>query len=173
MSERRSFVDRRASIRSELRQIDEIVLLVDGEVDLVKRGHLARLAVIRLSGFIEFSVRHILNAYLEENASHRVLRFGARNVGKLPNLNPSKLEQIVDSFDSDWKDELSVFLAEDERRQTLANLIGARHTLAHGGSTAVSTAKVHQYHEIAEATVDFLLRRFLPISAPRDAGHQA
>jgi len=159
---RRSFVDRRAAIAAELREIDELVLLADSQQDIDIRANLARLAVIRLSGFIETSVRHMLNGYLDEHTAYRVLRFAQSSVGKLPNLNPTKLENVVATFDAAWSGELHDFLAEDERRQTLANLIGARHTLAHGGSTAVSTAKMHEYHDIADKTVKFLMERFLP-----------
>lgn len=158
-----AFVDRRASIKAELREIDGLILLTDAETDIEVRGHLARLAVIRLSGFVETSVRHMVNGYLDQHSSHRVLQFAQQQVGKLPNLNPTKLEQLVGAFDATWKQELTDFLAIDERRQTLGNLIGARHQLAHGGSTAISTAKVHTYHKVADESVAFLMDRFLPL----------
>jgi hypothetical protein len=164
------YVDRRATILAELREIDELVLLAGEQQDVDIRGHLARLAVIRLSGFVEFSLRNMLNGYLDENSSHRVLAFAQSQVGRLPNLNPARLEEIVGAFDSSWKQELTDFLAVDERRQALANLIGVRHTLAHGGSTAVSTSRLGVYHEIADATVRFLMDRFLPIPSAVDGG---
>lgn len=158
-----AYVDRRSAIRAELREIDELVLLADAAEELAVRGHLARLAVIRMSGFIESAVQHMASGYLEENSSHRVLTFAQAQVGKPMNLNPSKLEHLVGSFDTNWRDELTAFLAEDERRQSLGNLIGARHKLAHGGSKAISTANMHTYHKLADEVVKFLLDRFLPL----------
>jgi hypothetical protein len=160
------YVDRRSSIKGELQEIQDLVDLADGSDDLVVRGHLSRLAVIRMSGFIESSLRLMVNGYLAENSSYRVLRFAQGQVGRMPNLNPEKLEQVVASFDDSWRSELTEFLSRDERRQGLANLIGARHTLAHGGSTAVSTARMHDYMKIARETVDFLETRFLPLPGP-------
>ncbi|WP_028707695.1 HEPN domain-containing protein [Propionicicella superfundia] len=158
-----AYVDRRSAIKAELREIDELVLLADAAEELAVRGHLARLAVIRMSGFIESAVQHMANAYLEEHSSHRVLAFAQTQVGKQTNLNPTNLERLVGNFDAQWRAELTDFLAQDERRQSLGNLIGARHKLAHGGSQAISTANMHTYHRLTEEVVKFLLGRFLPL----------
>lgn len=66
-------------------------------------------------------------------------------------------------FDESWRSELTTFLAVDERRQSLGNLIGARHALAHGGQSTVSAALLRNYYEVAKSTVDFLSERFIPI----------
>ncbi len=159
-----AYVNRRAAIDAELREIDELVLLADAAEELAVRGHLARLAVIRMSGFIESAVQHMANGYLAEHSSFRVLTFAQAQVGKQSNLNPSKLEQLVGNFDVQWRDDLADFLAKDERRQSLGNLIGARHKLAHGGSKAISTGNMHTYHKLTDEIVKFLLDRFLPLA---------
>jgi hypothetical protein len=165
MSPRRSrYVDRRSEISARLREIDEVMLHAEEQEDLVLRGYLTRLAVIQLSGFIEKSLEHMVNGFLEENSSHRVLRFGQRQAARFSNLNPTKLEQIVGSFDDEWRQRLGDFLSQDERRQTLGNLIGARHSLAHGGASAVSGTLLRQYHEIAEETVGLLSDMFVPLA---------
>ncbi|MBB3750384.1 hypothetical protein FHT44_002845 [Mycolicibacterium sp. BK634] len=146
-----------------MREIDEIVLYADQEEDLIVRGYLNHLAVIRLSGFIEKSVEHMVNGYLEENSSHRVLRYGQRQAARINNMNPAKLEQLLGSFDPSWEADLHAFLELDENRQTLGNLIGARHTLAHGGSTSVSSALLRTYHKIADEVIELLVERFLPL----------
>ncbi len=159
----RRYVDRRAAVFAHMREIDEIILYADSQEDLIVRDYLNRLAVIRLSGFIEKSVEHMVNGYLEEHSSYRVLRYGQRQAARLANLNPTRLEQLVGSFDPQWEADMHAFLEDDEHRQTLGNLIGARHSLAHGGSSAVSSALLRQYHEIAEQDINFLLDRFLPL----------
>ncbi len=160
------YVDRRAAIKAQLREIDNIVLLADAQDDLVVRDYLSRLAVIRLSGFIETSVEHMLNGFLEESTSHRVLKFGKRQVSRLPNMNPTKLEQLVGAFDANWESEFNQFLAQDERRQLLGNLINSRHALAHGGTSTVSSALLRQYHQVADETIEFLCGLFVPLPTP-------
>nr|WP_179613998.1 HEPN domain-containing protein [Nocardioides marinisabuli] len=140
------------------------MLRAEEQDDLVLRGYLTRLTVIQLSGFIEKSFEHMVNGYLEENSSHRVLKFGQRQAARFSNLNPAKLEQLVGSFDDEWRERLTAFLSTDERRQTLTNLIGARHSLAHGGSSTVSGSLLRQYHEIAEQTVGLLADMFVPLA---------
>jgi hypothetical protein len=159
---RSRYIDRRAGVSRQISEIEEIVSLAESQDDLVVREYLSRLAVIRLSGFVEKSVEFMLNGYLEENTSHRVLKFSQKQVSRLPNLNPSKLEQVVGGFDESWQASLTEFLSHEERRQTLGNLISARHSLAHGGSSTVSTGLLRQYHQIATETINLLLDLFLP-----------
>ncbi|SDH52020.1 HEPN domain-containing protein [Agrococcus jejuensis] len=164
MAKPERYVDRRAEVRKHLREIEDLVLVADEQNDLVVRGHLQRLAVIRLSGFVEKTVEHVLNGYLEEHSSHRVLRFGKRQVSRLPNMNPSKLETWIGAFDDDWRLEFIDYLKVDERRQTLGNLVGARHKLAHGGAYGgLNGATLSGYHEVAEGVAEFLMERFLPL----------
>jgi D-serine dehydratase len=156
------YVDRRAFIKSQLAEIDAIIDEAAVQQDLIVRGHLERLAVIRLSGFVEKAVEHMIVGFFEENTAFRVLRIGKTRFARVSNLNPTKLENLVGDFDETWRAELSSFLEVDERRQSLGNLIGARHALAHGGQSAVSAALLRNYHEVAKSTVDFLADRFIP-----------
>ncbi|WP_411700464.1 HEPN domain-containing protein [Conyzicola sp.] len=157
------FVDRRSSIKQQLAEIDTIILLAGETDDLVARVYLELFAVVRLSGFIESSVGHMVHGYLEENAAHRVQNFGKRQTKRLPSMTPENLEQLVSSFDSDWAASLTEYLAKDENRQTLSNLIGARHALAHGSTTNVSGSLLRQYHRVAESVVQLLEDMFIPL----------
>ncbi|MDJ0376727.1 HEPN domain-containing protein [Cryobacterium sp. PH31-L1] len=157
------FVDRRSTIRKQLAEIDSIILLAGETDELVARGYLEQFAVVRLSGFIESSVGHMVHGYLEENAAYRVRSFGKRQTERLPSMSPENLEQLVSSFDSDWAATLTEYLARDENRQTLSNLIGARHALAHGSATNVSGSLLRQYHRVAESIVQLLEDMFLPL----------
>ena len=157
------YVNRRVEIQRQLQEIDELVLLADEQDEPLLRNALARLAVVRLSGFIEKALEHMITGYLEENSSGRVLSFGRSQAARISNLNPDKLETLVGRFDDDWRDALHDFLSEDERRQALGNLIGARHLLAHGGHQTVSMLLLEQYHSVAEATVKLLMDFFLPL----------
>lgn len=158
------WVDRRAAIKNELQDIDEIVLWANSAQDFEVRHHLGRLAVIRLSGYIETCVEHMVNGYLEENSSHRILNFGQSQASRLQNLNPSKLETLVGNFDPAWRQELTKFLSEEERRQDLGNLIDARHKIAHGkSSSVVGPTLLDRYHRLAEELVSLLSAMFLPV----------
>lgn len=156
------YVDRRSAIHRELREIDGIILWARAATDLEVRDYLKRLAVIRLSGYIETSVEHMINGYLEENSGHRILNFGRSQASRITNLNPAKLEALIGNFDNEWRVQLSKFLSTDERRQTLGNLIDARHKLAHGKTASVYESTLDRYHELAEQLVSMLSNMFLP-----------
>jgi hypothetical protein len=161
-SRRQRVLDRRKEIQLQIREIDGIVLLVGEESDLSVKGYLASFAVVRLSGLLEFAMEQMMLGFLEENSTHRVLNFSSASAQRVSNLNPTKLENLVGSFDIKWKEEFHAFLEVDERRQTLGNLIGARHALAHGKSSSVSTSLLRNYHTVAEETIAHLRAYFLP-----------
>lgn len=125
-----------------------------------------QLAVIKLSGYVEYCVNRMITGYLEEHSSHRVLAFSRRQAERLTNLNPAKLEQLIASFDADWHHTLQTFLDQDENRQSLGNLIGARHKLAHGGDTRATAGILAEYRRVAYETVTLLFELFLPKKNP-------
>jgi hypothetical protein len=156
------YVDRRQTLKKQLQDIDLVMLQAEVATDLDVKSYLQRFAIVRLSGYLETSVELMVNGYLEENSAHRILRYGQANAKKIMNLNPDKLENLLGSFDSGWRESLHNFLAIDERRQTLGNLIKARHDLAHGKSTGADAQTLERYHTLAEATVRHLADLLLP-----------
>lgn len=159
------YVDHRAEVTKRLAEIDEVVQRANEQSDLVDQAYLMQLAVIKLSGYVEYCVGRMISGYLEEHSSHRVLAFSKRQAERITNLNPAKLEQLVAGFDSDWHDQLQDFLNRDENRQSLGNLIGARHKLAHGGETRATASILTEYRRVAHETVTLLFDLFLPVPA--------
>jgi len=105
----------------------------------------------------------MINCFLDENTSFRVLNFSKVQARRLKSMNASNLEDLVGSFDKGWRETLSRYLEEDENRNSLNNLIGARHALAHGGGSRISSSLVREYRDVAKGTVDILQEMFIPI----------
>lgn len=157
------YIDHRAEVQRSLAEIDEIVDQALKQDDLLVQSFLIRFATIRLSGHFEQALGIMIRGFLMENTTHRVLRFSSKQASRLSNLNPRKLGEIVMSFDEQWARELDSFLSNDERRQSLGNLIQSRHDLAHGKNSVVSASKLEQYRSVAIETIDLLFEWFLPI----------
>ncbi|GAA1738724.1 HEPN domain-containing protein [Microbacterium paludicola] len=159
------YVDHRSEVLKRLAEIDEVVRRANDQSDLIDQAYLMQLAVIKLSGHVEYCVGRMIAGYLEEHSSHRVLAFSKRQAERITNLNPAKLEQLVGGFDPDWQRALTDFLNTDENRQSLGNLIGARHKLAHGGATRATAPILAEYRKVANATVNLLFDLFLPVNS--------
>jgi hypothetical protein len=155
--------DTRSDLRKEFAQVDEIISLASNADEIAVTAYLQSLAVIRLSGAMESSMTQMVNCFLDEHTNHRVLSFSKHQARKLKSMNASNLEELVGSFDKNWRTELSAFLEKDENRNSLNNLIGARHALAHGGGARISSSLVREYREVAKETVSILQEMFVPI----------
>jgi len=160
---RRRSHDTRSELHKEFAQVDEIISLALSADDIAIAAYLQSLAVIRLSGAMESSTAQMINCFLDENTSFRVLNFSKVQARRLKSMNASNLEDLVGSFDKGWRETLSRYLEEDENRNSLNNLIGARHALAHGGGSRISSSLVREYRDVAKGTVDILQEMFIPI----------
>jgi RiboL-PSP-HEPN len=168
---RTRYVDRRAEIGRRKRDVDALILLAAEAEDPEVQQAVVRLAIVRLSGFIEVSVRHMIHGYCEEHTTHRVLKFAIAQVAKLPNLASDALIKTVGQFDVDWADTVREYLDGEERKQDLNNLIGARHLVAHGEDGTLTLKTLWRYQALVEGLIAMLQDMFLPLptKAPKVA----
>lgn len=156
------YVDRRAEIARRRRDIDDLVLLAQECQDPETQRALVSLTIVRLSGFVESSVRLMIQGYAEEHSSHRILKFVIGQSQRLPSATAENLIKTVGQLDPDWTSELKDFLAQEERKQDLNNLIGARHLVAHGEDQSLTIKTLWRYQALVDALVSMMQKQFLP-----------
>lgn len=78
------YVDQRAEVQKRPDEIDDGVERANNQSDLIDQAYFMQLAVIKLSGHIEYCVGRMIAGYLEEHTSHRVLAFSNDRLNESP-----------------------------------------------------------------------------------------
>ena len=131
-----------------------------------KQEAVARLSeylCIRVSGFVETSVRGILLDYVATHSSGQVLDYVDEELARWYNFKESRICELVGCFSERWGAELHTRLV-DPMKSSLDAIVEIRNNLAHGQQFGVSlaTAKDH-YGNILKA-----LREIALVCSPQD-----
>ncbi|GAA2170524.1 MULTISPECIES: MAE_28990/MAE_18760 family HEPN-like nuclease [Glycomyces] len=118
--------------------------------------------VIRISGYLEQSVRIILVEYCDKYSHKMANSFVNSHLSRMPNLNASALINLIQKFDVSISSDLERMISEDERRGRLNALVSIRNNLAHGLSSSVSPRQAAEYRILVEEIIDWLLVKFHP-----------
>lgn len=144
-----------------------LVLLVEDEARELSpesRGWLARLLVIRASGYLEQVVSECFRGHVNERSGGLVRSFAASWLERSRNPSPSNMLDMVGRFDKGLQDELDGLLsAEDDRlKRELSFLVATRNSIAHGINEGVGPAKALALKDVSVEVADWFILRFNP-----------
>jgi hypothetical protein len=123
------------------------------------QADVARYLCVRVCGFVDVAVNHLLSAYIDKHAPPKLARFASLSFGRHQNLKANRLMELVGVFDEQWQQELEAFLTV-QRRDALDSLVDNRNNIAHGRSTGITHVRVKQYYEPVLELIDFLEIRY-------------
>lgn len=115
-------------------------------------ARLAEYLVVRLSGFIEVSIRAILSDYVAHSAKKQeVAAFVESRLGKDYNLNEERIRQIVGSFSPEWAQKTRESLS-GPLKESIDSVVSVRNALVHGDQVSVSLkTAIDDYHYVLVA----------------------
>jgi hypothetical protein len=125
--------------------------------DSEMQSHWARYLCIRVSGFLEVSVRAIYGQYARDRSAPAVANYIERQLSKFQNPNMEKILDVARSFKSEWASDLKE--VDDEIKDAVASIVITRHKIAHGGDVGITYIKIKQYYKSAVALVELLERQ--------------
>ncbi len=128
-------------LRQRLEATMSRVVLVQHDPEL--QSDFAKYLCVLVSGYVETAVTELLLEHSRRNAAPTVQRYVEARTRRLTNLNSERLQQLLGSFDQDWREDLSLLLV-DEKKDALDSVVNLRNKIAHGDSVGVT------YHRIAE-----------------------
>lgn len=143
------------SVESRRAQLDAIFKrAASAGADAELQAHLARYLCVLVSGFVEQSVRDILASHAQRNHPARAARYVDRTVSR-QNVNTSVLLQLVEHFDTEWRDKLHAFV-EGERKAALDSVVTNRHAIAHGRPSSISYVQINTYYSQVKEILRYL-----------------
>ena len=117
----------------------------------------AKYLCVLVSGFLEYSVRELVQEHARQQSSPSVQRFVEASTRRFTNANSEKLRQLLGKFDPDWGVSIEVFLV-DERKEAVDSVVALKNNIAHGRSVGITYIRIKEYYEIIKRVVDEIKR---------------
>jgi hypothetical protein len=108
-----------------------------------------------VSGFIEESLRVLLEKYCENKAPANIQKFVGKKIDNITNCNTGKIKGILDDFSSDWGNEFTNKI-NDQIKTAIDNVVQNRHKIAHGKSIPMSYHNILNYYNNVKKAVEIL-----------------
>ncbi len=113
----------------------------------------AKYLCILVSGYVETAVTELLLEHSRRNAAPTVQRYVEAHTRRLTNLNSERLQQLLGSFDPDWRQSLSQLLV-DEKKDALDSVVSLRNKIAHGESVGLTYQRIIGYFKHIKPVVE-------------------
>lgn len=105
----------------------------------------ARYLCVLTSGFIENSVRNILNDFANNKAAPPIANYVKKKINRVTNLQNNNIISLLDSFNTKWTDKYRENV-NDEGVAALDGVVATRHQIAHGKNTGITYASISDYY---------------------------
>lgn len=146
-------------ILSHSQRIDTLFGNVATIPDPAAQAEWSKYLCILVSGFIEESLRILLEEYTTKHAAPVILNFVSREVKEITNCKASKIGSILQRFNPTWE---SDFLDQIQNKSRIANeikdsldsVVANRHQIAHGRNVGLRYATVSTYYQNVKKAVE-------------------
>jgi hypothetical protein len=143
------------SILAHRQRIDNLFKKVALFEELEIKSEWSKYLCILVSGFIEESLRVLLEKYCENKASENIQKFVGKKIDNITNCNTNKMRTILDEFSSDWSNEFTNRI-NDQIKTAIDTVVGNRHKIAHGRSITMSYHNISTYYNNVKKAVEIL-----------------
>jgi|SRR6185369_1901057 len=146
-------------ILSHRQRIDTLFAQVASIPDPATQAEWSKYLCILVSGFIEESLRVLLEEYTSTRATPVIRAFVSKEVRGITNCKTSKISAILQRFDPRWEtDFLDQIEARsritDEIKNSLDSVVNNRHLIAHGKNVGLGYAAVSNYYRNVKRAIE-------------------
>ena len=126
------------------------------EIDTEIKAHFAQYLCIQTSGFIETSVKTILQEYVRSKTKDQPT-LNLVNARMKRTLNPARstLLPFIGEFSKDWSESIKVGL-RNELGTSLDSVVSIRNQIAHGEDVTLALHDMQEYFEHAQEVVQLV-----------------
>jgi hypothetical protein len=126
--------------------------------DLEMRSHWSKYLCIRVSGFLEVSIRSIYTEYCKNKSAPFVANYIEKKLASFQNPTMQKILDLAGSFNPQWADELKAFSESGigEIKDSIVSIVATRNQIAHGENVNITFTKISNYYKNSVLLVEFL-----------------
>lgn len=131
--------------------------------DAIER-YLSRMLVIRSCGHLEFTLEQGILDSIRPNVAPHIENHIKTGLFKGRNPNPKRIEELLGSFHTSWREEISDLLSSGDEllKRELAFLVDKRNKIAHGQSEGIGRRKSLDLCDYALQVSDKILEIVCP-----------
>ena len=119
---------------------------------------LRKFGTVLICGFVERSVEVVILERLRSRAHPRILKFVKSHFQRGTNFNCNAIENLLDRFESNWKQAFATFVGEHEKEaEGLRSTYSVRNSVAHGGNANVSARALRDWCTDSKTIVDGMI----------------
>lgn len=134
--------------------IDRVGPATNGDLEL--QAHWARYICVLASGLLENAVAELYSDYVRRRASPSVAAFANATLTAVQTPKTQKLLDIAGRFESRWREELTLYVDSDGRRDAIDSIIANRHLIAHGKNAGITLARLKEYLAKAIEVLEYI-----------------
>jgi uncharacterized radical SAM superfamily protein len=143
------------SILAHRQRIDNLFKKVALFEELEIKSEWSKYLCILVSGFIEESLRVLLEKYCENRASANIQKFVGKKIDDITNCKTEKIKRILLEFSSDWENEFTNKI-NDQIKTAIDNVVENRHKIAHGKSIGMSYSNISKDYKNVKKAIEIL-----------------
>jgi len=113
------------------------------------------------SGWIEESLRTLLNDYARFNASPKIQHYVSKEIDNITNCKTDKIIQILSKFDAEWGKQFEEKIdnrspIHREIKDSIDTVVANRHRIAHGRSVGMTYTRISGFYNYCKTAIEVL-----------------
>ena len=137
-------------------QLDDLFKQISSlPVDSEIQSHWAKYLCVRVSGFLEISVRALYSDYAKRKAAPFVANYVEKQLSSFQNPNMEKILNITRAFNPEWADELAQEV-EGEIKDSIDSIVATRNGIVHGRNVGITYNKIASYYKNAVKLMEYI-----------------
>lgn len=144
------------TIDSHKKKIEDLFLkvsLIASDVEM--QSHWARYLCVLACGFVEVSMKTILEEYVKRRSSFQVANYTQVQLRRFYNPTTNKILDTMGCFDLSWKKLLEEGIT-DNMRDAVDSIVNNKNLIAHGQTTGITYLRIKNYFCEACKVIDLL-----------------
>jgi RiboL-PSP-HEPN len=148
-------------ILSHRQRIDTLFSKVASISNPADQSEWSKYLCVLVSGFIEESLRVLLEEYTRTHSAPNIQNFVEKQIGNITNCKTSRILEVLSKFSQDWANDFSNQIQAtssiaDEIKNSIDSVIANRHDIAHGRNVGITYTRIFNYYNNIKKAVDIL-----------------
>ena len=122
--------------------------------DIELQSEWAKYLCVRVSGYLEVSIRTIYTEYARNKSHKNVANFVSSRLSGFQNPNMEMIFQRAGAFNQDWRRELENI--DDEIKTSVNSIVTLRNKISHGDDVDLTYRRINEYYQNAIKILQFI-----------------